>query len=253
MKEIDDGIKNKYFDEISEGKSSLDDICHEIFFTLIAYKKLRRNELLRTLKKYGLKISSPTLKEHLDHLIEKKLIEREQKDVQKVTYGLVKEIEDLVHPSHEEIVEWFNEFHDESKIPKQFQSLKITQKELYSRFSDKQIDKQTNDDLADTLSLNLHELKTFIGYDLKLGRFDSDKAFWTFVGNPLYRMHEKNIVEKCRSSDRYKKMLFEKIAILIDELRSDKELLRERKKLGYRKIRRGGPSVPPKPSEPTEA
>ena len=253
MNEVNDDIKNKYFDEISEGKSSLDDICSQIFFTLIAYKQLRRNELLRTLKKHGLKISSPTLKEHLYHLIEKNLIEREEKGIQNVTYGLVKEIKDFMTPSQEEIREWYDEIHYDSELPKIFQSLKITQKEIYSKFSDEQIDKKTSDDLADTLSLNLHELKTFIGYDLELGRFDSDKAFWTFVGNPLYRMHEKRVVEKCRASKRYKKLLFEKIRILVEELRSDKKLFRERKKLGIQKAKRGGPSVPPKPSEPTEA
>jgi hypothetical protein len=44
-------------------------------------------------------------------------------------------------------------------------------------------------------------------------------------------MHEKSIVEKCRDSDEYKKKLFEKIDLLINELRSDKELLRQKKAL----------------------
>lgn len=80
------------------------------------------------------------------------------------------------------------------------------------------------DDLSDTLGLSLFELKTFIGYDLKVNRFKSNADFWNFVGNPLYRMHEKSIAEKCRDSESYRRLLFEKIDVLIEELRSDKNL-----------------------------
>ena len=53
--------------------------------------------------------------------------------------------------------------------------------------------------------------------------------FWNFVGNPLYRRHEKATVEKCRYNDEYRKTLFDKIDMLINELGSDKKLLRKRK------------------------
>ena len=42
------------------------------------------------------------------------------------------------------------------------------------------------------------------------------------------RMLEKSIVEDCRNSEKYRKRLFEKIDVLINLLRPDKELLRER-------------------------
>jgi len=77
------------------------------------------------------------------------------------------------------------------------------------------------------LTNNLFELKTLINYDLKLNKPESDAAFWNFVGNPLYRMIERGIVENCRS-DEYRKKLFEKIDALINELRPDKKLLREK-------------------------
>jgi len=31
-----------------------------------------------------------------------------------------------------------------------------------------------------------------------------------FIGNPLYRIHEKTIEEKCRDGEKYRKKLFEK-------------------------------------------
>jgi len=71
-----------------------------------------------------------------------------------------------------------------------------------------------------TLSLSLFELKTFIDYDLKIDKHESNTAFWNFVGNPLYRIHERCMVEKCRDSDEYRKRLFEKMESLIKELRS---------------------------------
>ncbi|TRO53381.1 hypothetical protein E2P61_01430 [Candidatus Bathyarchaeota archaeon] len=43
-------------------------------------------------------------------------------------------------------------------------------------------------------------------------------------------MHEKTLASKCRDSDRYKNVLFEKIDLLINELRADKELLKEKEK-----------------------
>jgi hypothetical protein len=87
-------------------------------------------------------------------------------------------------------------------------------------------------DLNRVLTQNLFELKTFIDYDLKLDRPERDAVFWKIVGDPIYRILEKGIVENCRNSEKYQKTLFEKIDALINELRPDKELLRERKERG---------------------
>lgn len=65
---------------------------------------------------------------------------------------------------------------------------------------------------------------TLIGYDLKINKHESDTYFWKFVGNPLCRMHERTIAEKCRESDENKKKLFEKIENMLNELRSKKSL-----------------------------
>jgi hypothetical protein len=63
---------------------------------------------------------------------------------------------------------------------------------------------------------------------LKLDKSVSDAVFWNFVGNPLYRMMERGIVENCRGSERYRMRLFEKIDALRNQIRPDRELPRER-------------------------
>ena len=230
-RKYDEAVRDKKIDHLVEVHAGLDDACKEIFFTLIAYKRLRFNQLLRTLKKLDVKITQPTLKEHLDHLLEKELIDCE-KGFQTASYGLTDEVKSLVDASPEYLKRWIEE--QDKNAPEYLKPLKITGRELFSRLSDMQLDKMAVDDLGDVLSLNLFELKTFIEYDLKVDKFKSNADFWSFVGNPMHRMFEKSVAERCRDSERYRKLLFEKIDILISELRSDKELFRKRKEKGHR-------------------
>jgi len=67
-----------------------------------------------------------------------------------------------------------------------------------------------------------------------LAENESNAAFWNFVANPQYRMHEKDVSEKCRYNEEYKKVLFEKIELLTNALRDDRELFRKRKETGKR-------------------
>jgi len=94
------------------------------------------------------------------------------------------------------------------------------------------LDEAIDKDLNTMLAHNLFELKTFVNYDLKLDRPERDVLFWNFVGNPLYRMMEKGIVENCRNSERYHIRLFEKMDDLRNQIRPDRELLREREEKG---------------------
>ena len=71
---IDDETRDKMIDELVDKHAQLDDICHEIFLTIWAYKKMRFNELLRALKKLDIQITQPTLTEHLQHLTEMELV-----------------------------------------------------------------------------------------------------------------------------------------------------------------------------------
>jgi hypothetical protein len=59
-----------------------------------------------------------------------------------------------------------------------------------------------------------------IDYDLKIDKLESDAGFWKFIGNPMYRMHERRLAEKCRESNRYKERLMEKIEEFISNLRN---------------------------------
>ena len=87
-KKSEDATRDKILDELVEKHRELCDICREIFFTLMAYKKLRFNQLHRYLKKFGTSISKPALIDHLDHLKKQTLISRKLEGFQNVSYGL---------------------------------------------------------------------------------------------------------------------------------------------------------------------
>jgi DNA-binding HxlR family transcriptional regulator len=227
-KENEDSVRDQKIDEILKKHRELDDICVEIFFTLMAYKRLRFNQLHKYLKKFGTDISKPSLIEHLKHLKKQKLISRKREGFQNVSYGLTDEINSLLDIPEEDIKKWVERFIEGKNLPKKFRPLPFDTKEYYGKLSEKQLDETIDKDLNWVLTQNLFELKTFIKYDLRLDRPERDVVFWKFVGNPLYRMLEKDIVEDCRNSEKYQQRLFEKIDLLINELRPDKELLRER-------------------------
>ena len=66
-----------------------DEYCKKIFITLIIIsKKVRFNELYKNLPKYGARMSKPTLVEHLNHLVKKEIIQREEKNEQNVSFTI---------------------------------------------------------------------------------------------------------------------------------------------------------------------
>lgn len=68
-------------------KLLLDENCKKIFSVLLfSDKKIRFNELYRTLNQIGVKLSKPTMIEHLQHLKNKKIVTRRKEGKQKVTY-----------------------------------------------------------------------------------------------------------------------------------------------------------------------
>jgi DNA-binding Lrp family transcriptional regulator len=227
-KKVDSVERDKKIDEILEKHRKLDDVCIQIFFTLQAYKRLRFNELHRRLKIFGTGISKPALIDHLKHLQKQKLISRKHEDFQNVSYGLTDEIVSLLTVSGEDMRERIERFLDDKDLPKKLRRLPIDAKEFYGRLSEKQLDGIVNKDLDGVITQNLFELKSFINYDLKLEKTQSAAEFWDLVENPLYRMLEKSIVDRCRNSEEYRKMLFERIDILIAALRPDRDIVRER-------------------------
>ena len=70
-------------------KKETDKYCEKIFTVLaMSNKKIRFNELHRTLTNYNAKMSKPTLTEHLKHLIKDEIIQRHEEDKQKVSYEI---------------------------------------------------------------------------------------------------------------------------------------------------------------------
>jgi len=69
-------------------KPLLDEHCKNIFVVfLVSEKTLRFNELYKTLNDIGLKMSKPTLIEHLHHLLKHRLLIRKKEGKQNVSYA----------------------------------------------------------------------------------------------------------------------------------------------------------------------
>jgi len=224
-KKIDDAERDKRLDELSMVGFELDDICSEIWLTLMAYKRLRFNLLHKRLKQFGTDISKPSLLEHLNHLIERKLIERREEGFQNVSYGLTEEIRDLLHVPEEDIKSWFEDLKKaDGRLPPHLRSIEFDVSEYYNNMTDEQLRKEIDRELNFSYGLFLHELKNFVQYDLKLDKTQSDADFWKLVGNPMYRLHERSVVENCRKSERYKEKLFEEIDFIIGLFKNRKYL-----------------------------
>lgn len=220
-KKMDDAERDKILDELSMVGFELDDICSEIWLTLMTYKRLRFNLLHKRLKQFGTHISKPSLLEHLNHLVERKLIERREEGFQNVSYGLTDEIRDLLHVPEEDIKSWFEDLKKaDERLPPHLRSIVFDLKEYYNNMTAEQLKKEIDRELNFSYGLFLHELKNFIQYDLKLDKTESDADFWKLVGNPMYRLHEKSMVNNCRESERYKEKLFEEIDFIISMLKN---------------------------------
>jgi DNA-binding HxlR family transcriptional regulator len=226
-KENESSTRDRKLDEIIEKHAKLDDICRQIFLTLQAYRTLRFNELLKYLKKFGVDITNPTLIEHLNHLRKQKLVSC-KRSFQEARYSLTDEVYSLLSTPEEDLKEWFESSIDAQNVPEKLRQLPFSMKELCDKLSESELDEEIDKRLNIVLTLNLFELKTFVDYDLRLDKPESDTAFWNFVGKPFYRIVEESIVRDCRNSERYRIKLFEKIDALVSKLRPDKKLVEER-------------------------
>lgn len=207
---------------------TLDDTCNSILRVLLEDKALRFSELQNAITKLsGLKITNRVLSKHLKHLISKNLVKRTEEGFQSVRYSLSDKFRAATQLPREDPLSYL-ELEKDDDLPLRLKTLKFDEKKFYSKLSEEELDRLTDRDLHDILSLNLWELKLSISHDLLLKEGESDEAFWTFFANPSYRIHEKKAAKKSRYSNEYKKLLFEKIDILINELRSDKELVKKK-------------------------
>ena len=222
--------------EIPENKRNLLDValdeldrpCFSILGVLLEDKKLRFNELRNSLIKISdQRLINRDLSKHLKHLMNKGLVKRTEEGFQKVTYSLSDAFRALTQLPQEEIKKYL-ELQNNENLPPHLRALKIDREDFIKELSEQELDEETDRDLHNVLSLNLWELKLSIQYDLQLKDGESDQAFFTFLANPMYRIHEKEAAEKCRNSEEYKRVLFDKIDLLINNIRSDRELLRKR-------------------------
>ena len=229
--EKDSEVLNKMIDVLAKKVLHMDDICWEILFTLMAKKELRTNELYRSVIRFSSEISKKAFHNHLKHLVTQGFIQRKEEDPQNVTYGLTKEsqlaIDDPGNASKMMAIIENDEF------LKPFDA-----KEEYRKLTEKELEQHVDRDIHRILSLNLHELKAYVQYELKTTETMSNRDFWKFVGNPMYRMLERSVLEDCRHSEEYKKKLFERIEVLANEIRPDKELLREREERKKKQLKK---------------
>jgi DNA-binding HxlR family transcriptional regulator len=218
-KPTDNSDRDQKIDELIKKHRKLDDTCVEIFLTLMAYKRLRFNRLHDTMKMFRARISKPSLIDHLEHLRKQKLISRKREGFQTVSYGLTDEVTSLLTAPDEDIRKWLEIHIEEKNLPKNRRTLRpFDTREYYDRLSEEHLDKAIDKDLDRVFLQNLFELRTFINYDLKLDRRGRDAEFWQLVGNPLYRLLEKSIVENCRS-EKYRQRLFERIDAQVERLK----------------------------------
>jgi hypothetical protein len=224
---MNDEETEKINERIFRKVTQLDDICKSIYLPLSWRKSLRYNELFRTVNRINPKqssgkdfISKPTFDDHLKHLIKRKLVVANRKGKQNVTYSISKSElrvwENVGKVDFEDIEEWVKRLHilDDFK--------RFNKGNHYAKLTDNDLEKEINQDLNRVLKANLSELKTYVKYELKIDAEVSDNEFWTFFGNPLYRMLEKIIAENCRVSIRYRTMFFEKLEIMLKKIFDDK-------------------------------
>jgi len=91
-------------------------------------KKIRFNELLRSLNGLGVKISKPTLSEHLKHLTEQKILTRKQEGKQRVYYEINWEMFENLRDAQKENKTM--EYHLENK--KTLQSFPLDEQLMYT-------------------------------------------------------------------------------------------------------------------------
>ena len=227
-------MDEKERESLFDSAEFLDHTCQSILRILLEDKILRFGYRKSAVTKLtDTEITNKVLSKHLKHLEEKKLVKRVETGFQEVTYALSDKFRSIMIMPKEEILEYLD-LGNNACLPPELRALPITTEEFYSNLSDDEIDFETDRDLHDIMALNLWELRLSINDGLQLKNGENDESFWNYVVRPTYRIQLERASEKCRYNDNYKKALFEKIELLTNALRSDRELYRKRKETGKR-------------------
>lgn len=178
----------------------LDKYCFSIFGILLFKENLKFNELYRTLRDWRVKISKPTLSDHLQHLIETDIVLREVVDVQNVNYSL--------NPSLD--IKDFKYFAD--KNLRSDKELADEKKILFSM----SIDDQVEEVLRIIGLRTLAKIKTRIIFELN--RTFGNGLILMAIDSPFLSRHENWIIEKSLENEEYRKKVLLKIDDLMDKI-----------------------------------
>ena len=109
---------------------SLDKQCQKILSFLLFHRTaIRFNGLYKTLNGYGLKVSKPTLSEHLKHLVKARLVKRKIEGIQNVSYRVDFEKYKQLNKTSE-MAQDLLEYHEKNK--KTYDSLAVADQIAYA-------------------------------------------------------------------------------------------------------------------------
>jgi len=187
----------------------LDSYCSEIMLILFAKGKMRTNQIYRTLRKLNVRLSKPSLIDHLRHLTKENLVIRREEGKQNVTY----ERNDERFLSSKEDEEQVRELLDDLLRRPEFKRVNLS------------VEDDVNHALYDFILTFLVDLQRRILFRsiLKL-RLKDPKQYIEFLvfGNPFFQAHENELVEKSLKDEKYQEKLFSKIEELIEEMKKRK-------------------------------
>ncbi len=185
--------------------TSEDVYCPRILIVLSMKEKMRFNELHNELTKMGIKISKPSLLDHLQHLIERKYVIRKEEGIQHVTYRItprVSRVKKIVAQA--------------SSIEK---GLETEKKKLFSMPERTQIEEL----LAIMTIRKLNFLKNWVQY--LLSKTEDDKFAYSMqmkaLELPISHRAERWVVEKCVMDETYRKKIFGEIDVFLGKLEPD--------------------------------
>jgi len=227
---LDESKRDKTIDRIMKKVHNLDDVCVSIYLALSLRGQLRYNELFRTVNRLNPNqdsgkpfISKPTFAEHINHLLKHKLITRIEKGKQNTILSLSKHelviLNEIMSASFDS--EYFEDFF--KKYP-EFEI--IDSKQYYAKLSQDKLKEEVSRDISLILKTILSTLKAVVNHDLK-SKIQDNADFWNFVGDPLYRMLEKGIAEKCRESVDYRTAFFEEVELILKKKKVFNDVLED--------------------------
>jgi len=174
------------------GNELMDETCYHIFSVLLIRNSLRFNELHKTLNELGVKMSKPTLSDHLKHLLKKKIVVRTVEEAQNVTYKI-----------NQKEFEKFEGFIENAT--KRLREVEKEKETLYSLPPDEQ--------LEEVIRLNavykLDEIKTRINYSL-YKKMDDGLLLMSFKSD-YFKRGELWVIDKCINDEAYRSLVLKKI------------------------------------------